>query len=319
MSPSFGRIAGLVLLLWSHLAAAQRLSPAQGKALRQHADQGSQAFAEGRYQEAIRAFEAAYALRPDPVLVFNIANACRKAGRLEDAIVAYERFLAMSPPQELATEARGNIGELRARLELQRAHQAEAAQAASLAQQQQQQRLQQELREAREKERLRSQERAAHPLPSEAPPLPRTFPLLISAASAQSRLQVELPEAAQRLRCEVPCRLSLPPGPTLFNITGDARFERSVLLPARPATLVIDKGQSGVRSAGILLLTGGLLVGALAVSLMLTEEKFANQRIVGYVGAGAGAAAAITGGILWGVARSPGVELKDENVATAQP
>ena len=36
-----------------------------------------------------------------------------------------------------------------------------------------------------------------------------------------------------------------------------------------------------------------LLVGALAVSLMLMEEKFANQRIYGYVGTGVSAAAAI--------------------------
>lgn len=309
MSPSFGRSVSLALILWGNLAAAQRMSPAQTKALRQHADQGSKAFAAGRYQEAINAFEAAYALRPDPVLVFNIANAFRKAGKLDDAIVAYERFLGMSPKKELATEARGNLGELRARQELQRARQEEEARAAALALQQQQR--QQELREAREKERLRIKAQAEEPK-SPPPPAPqRSSPMLLVAASPQSRLQVELPNEAQKTRCEVPCRLTLPPGPALFSVSGDARFERSVLLPARPATLVIQPGQPQVRSAGILLLTSGLLVGALAVSLMLTEEKFANQRIYGYVGTGVSAAAAISGGIMWGLARSPAIELKD--------
>ena len=49
----------------------------------------------GDYDAAIERFEAAYALKPNPTLVYNIARCYERAAKLEQAIAAYERFLEL--------------------------------------------------------------------------------------------------------------------------------------------------------------------------------------------------------------------------------
>lgn len=60
-------------------------------------EQASQKFREKDFDGAVSLFERAYALNPEPNILFNIGRIYEEAGKLEDAIVYYERFV--SDPQ----------------------------------------------------------------------------------------------------------------------------------------------------------------------------------------------------------------------------
>ncbi|HUQ03900.1 MAG TPA: tetratricopeptide repeat protein [Kofleriaceae bacterium] len=60
-------------------------------------EQGTSAFRAGMFNDARVSFERAYALYPEPVLLFNIASCYRRANDLENAIGAYRRFLDAAP------------------------------------------------------------------------------------------------------------------------------------------------------------------------------------------------------------------------------
>ncbi|MEM1416369.1 MAG: tetratricopeptide repeat protein, partial [Myxococcota bacterium] len=61
---------------------------------------GDELYAQGRYDEAIAAFEEAYELSPRPLLLFNLANAQERAGRWEAARASLERYLPDAPARE---------------------------------------------------------------------------------------------------------------------------------------------------------------------------------------------------------------------------
>jgi tetratricopeptide (TPR) repeat protein len=68
---------------------------------------GGQLYRDGSYDAAIDAFEAAYELVSDPNLLYNISLAHEKAGRLEDAAQALDRYRAFAPaPERDALKAR---------------------------------------------------------------------------------------------------------------------------------------------------------------------------------------------------------------------
>jgi tetratricopeptide (TPR) repeat protein len=72
-----------------------------------HAKLASALYKAGNYLEAATELNVAYTLQPQPVYLFNIAQAYRKALRAQAAKVMYERFLEMAPNHALAQEARG--------------------------------------------------------------------------------------------------------------------------------------------------------------------------------------------------------------------
>lgn len=55
------------------------------------------AYREGRFQEAIELLESSYALKPEPVLMYNLARAQEGKGDTRAAIDAYERYLREDP------------------------------------------------------------------------------------------------------------------------------------------------------------------------------------------------------------------------------
>ena len=64
----------------------------------------------GRYPEAIVRFERALALRPDFVeALSNLGNTLRDAGRREDALASYNRALALKPDRPDVLANRGNV------------------------------------------------------------------------------------------------------------------------------------------------------------------------------------------------------------------
>ncbi|GAC1543502.1 MAG: hypothetical protein NVS3B10_31560 [Polyangiales bacterium] len=66
-----------------------------------------QLYKDGKFAEAAQLLREAYALSPDPVLLFNLGRACEAQQDLECAVDAYERYLSKSsPPDRAAIEAR---------------------------------------------------------------------------------------------------------------------------------------------------------------------------------------------------------------------
>lgn len=66
------------------------------------------AYRDARFKEALRLLQEAYALRPEPVLLYNMARVREATGDLDDAIALYQRYLSQASdvPDRPALEAR---------------------------------------------------------------------------------------------------------------------------------------------------------------------------------------------------------------------
>jgi len=97
---------------------AQRGATANSKvaAARSYVDAGLHAQKQGDYDTAISLYWKAYALVPHPVLLFDIAQAHRLAGRVEYALTLYRKYLDEDPEGTEARRARELIAELEARM-----------------------------------------------------------------------------------------------------------------------------------------------------------------------------------------------------------
>jgi tetratricopeptide (TPR) repeat protein len=111
----------LVILL-AALAATPRVhaQPAGAPAdrtvdqARRHFERGRELFEAGRYDEAVREYEAAYALLAQPLMLFNIGLAHERAGRTAEALAAFRRYLEQDPRGPVADEAREAVDRLEA-------------------------------------------------------------------------------------------------------------------------------------------------------------------------------------------------------------
>ncbi len=74
--------------------SAERAANGQAIALYR---QGTKAYDEGRFQDAADLLTRAYALRAEPILLFNLARAYEGLGAVDKAIDAYKRYLARDP------------------------------------------------------------------------------------------------------------------------------------------------------------------------------------------------------------------------------
>ncbi len=107
MAVSFVSTVGFV-----GIAHAQRRSapPPVADVFQDLVREAGEAYSAGQPERAISTLERAYALRPAPILLFNIGRAHELAGRYSTAIEFYDRFLASGPGEEQARAAR-NIRE----------------------------------------------------------------------------------------------------------------------------------------------------------------------------------------------------------------
>lgn len=81
----------------------------------------NQLFMEQRLGAAADVLVKAYAVAPKSIFLFNIAQAYRKADRVDDALIYYQRFIDVAPKHPLAAEARGLLSTLRL-LQTERSH-----------------------------------------------------------------------------------------------------------------------------------------------------------------------------------------------------
>lgn len=96
------------------------------KQAKSYVDAGLAAQGGGDYDTAITFYSKAYELVPHPVLLFNIAQAHRLAGRVDPAVKLYQRFLATNPTGAEAQIARDVLAEI-AKRKAEQARRAEQA------------------------------------------------------------------------------------------------------------------------------------------------------------------------------------------------
>jgi tetratricopeptide (TPR) repeat protein len=112
----------LCAVLLGGLAATSAPSPAQAQpaggapSAKQYVDQGIAAQERGDYDAAIELYTKANALSPHPLLIYNLAQAHRLAGRLDKALELYNKYLVADPDGPQASNARGFVSELQAKI-----------------------------------------------------------------------------------------------------------------------------------------------------------------------------------------------------------
>ncbi|MEZ4338422.1 MAG: tetratricopeptide repeat protein [Sandaracinaceae bacterium] len=104
----------LALLGMPVAASAQAGGTADQQALQLY-EQGSAAYTEGRYEDAVRMFSDAYRLSPRPLLLYNLANAYERIGRYPEAVQMLEGYLPHAQLNERAT-IQSRIQNLQARI-----------------------------------------------------------------------------------------------------------------------------------------------------------------------------------------------------------
>ena len=115
-------------------SAPAQPAPTDPKTPKEFIGRATQRFSAGDYAGAIDDYRAAYQLRQLPTLIFNIAQAHRKAGQFQEALTSYEQFLKDDPKSTLAPEAEAHAAAMRAKIEAEKSS-LEREAAARLAQQ----------------------------------------------------------------------------------------------------------------------------------------------------------------------------------------
>lgn len=93
------------------------LSEAEQTRLVESLDQGRKLYEQGRFKDALGAFQSAYKVFPHPDVLYRIAECQEKLGDDADAIASYELFLKQVPKAKEAMRIRGIINVLQARLD----------------------------------------------------------------------------------------------------------------------------------------------------------------------------------------------------------
>jgi hypothetical protein len=118
VSLGVAKLSVLVLVLLGALGfsvgvhAAPKVSP-QAEQAAAHYEAGQRAYAESRWEDALREFQLGYALAPRPEFLINFAQVHRKLGRLGDATLDCERYLAAAPNSPMAAEVTRLLGVMR--------------------------------------------------------------------------------------------------------------------------------------------------------------------------------------------------------------
>jgi tetratricopeptide (TPR) repeat protein len=113
------RVSPLALgLLFALVSTARADSSAEAK---QHFEEGTKAFNLGEFPRAVTEYKAAYQAKPDPVFLYNIAQAYRLHGDLQQAVFFYRTFLNNMPNAPNKREVERRITTLEAQIAQQKA------------------------------------------------------------------------------------------------------------------------------------------------------------------------------------------------------
>jgi hypothetical protein len=115
-----GRVSlsrALLLTLTVFLSFGVAAAPAHAQdtmSAKEHYQKGTSYYDLGRYQDAIKEFEAAYQLKNDPALLFNLAQSHRLAGNASEALHFYRTYLRYVPKPPNRAEIDSRIAQLEA-------------------------------------------------------------------------------------------------------------------------------------------------------------------------------------------------------------
>ncbi|QRN99254.1 TonB-dependent receptor [Archangium violaceum] len=101
MNPTALKRAGALALV---LYAGTALGDARLEA-RRHFRNGMSLIAQGKYDQGIAELQEAYAIKPHPNVLYNIARAYQHAGRVPEAVDFYRRYLATNPPDSAPVQS----------------------------------------------------------------------------------------------------------------------------------------------------------------------------------------------------------------------
>src|SRR6478736_4808170 len=95
------RVSPLAIAALLYASAAPAWAQAQAAdnkaAAKEHYTRGTSFYDLGRYDDAIKEFEAAYELKNDPAFLYNLAQSYRQAGNHEQAVHFYKTYLRYMP------------------------------------------------------------------------------------------------------------------------------------------------------------------------------------------------------------------------------
>lgn len=115
------------LWLWGAiLCGAAGAQEAPQLSFKEHYERAVARFKAGQFDEAVAGFQAAYEMKPLPLLLFNLAQAHRKAGHQKQALELYERFLVEEKKPDLRPDAERYIAEIKGQLEAEQREREEA-------------------------------------------------------------------------------------------------------------------------------------------------------------------------------------------------
>jgi hypothetical protein len=92
--------------------AASAADDAATASLKKHYEQGAKYYNIGKYDEAIKEFEAAYEAKPDPLILYNLAQAHRLAGHNTEALRIYKNHLRAMPDSPYLADVQKHIAAL---------------------------------------------------------------------------------------------------------------------------------------------------------------------------------------------------------------
>ena len=152
-------------------APARAEDGATAKARERYQDAQKQ-FDLGNWDAAIQGFASAYELRPDPIFLYNMAQAYRRSGNLRRAIDLYKNYLIKDPKSPQRAEVEDRIRALRTQIEDEDAKHPDAAQIGKSGQTGEQ---------ASGASATGTTARAMHPPAAIAPPPPEPAPSVVAA------------------------------------------------------------------------------------------------------------------------------------------
>jgi tetratricopeptide (TPR) repeat protein len=105
-------VIATVALLASLIPAAAAAASAAEREARSHFQTGEAHFKAGSFDEALKAYQAGYDVKPLPGFLINIAQCQRRLGDLKTARATYQKFVLVAPDSPLVPQVRSMIAEI---------------------------------------------------------------------------------------------------------------------------------------------------------------------------------------------------------------